>query len=270
MKMMQKTSRILVLSGLLAGLLVGNMGVANAAMDVGWQWRHVLLDGDDDGDILGNDWAYSYKREKRAEAYGDSAGSLLLEGLPRGFEPGLTNSSARVTTSAVGDTLNYSSKLSAEYGDGLYPRGHALAEWKVHFALSANQSYKLSFDSYMSGYDDGSTYNLGYDFSLVKVDYVNGQRVDTIIFDKPFVERWDGPNITKFDKLLDLSAGQYAIRAAGNAWIAAQGPGGGADSWQQFSMSPVPEPTTWGMLALGLGVVGFAAKRRKAGAASAA
>jgi hypothetical protein len=178
MKMMQKTSRILVLSGLSAGLLVGSMGVANATMNVGWQSRHVLLEGNDDGDILGDDWSYNYKREKRAEAYGNNTGTLLLEGLPRGFEPGLTKSSARVTTSVVGDTLNYSSKLEADYGDGLYPRAHALAEWNVEFTLSAQQSYKLSFDSYMYGYNDGIA-PLGYDFSLVKIDYVNGQRVDT-------------------------------------------------------------------------------------------
>jgi hypothetical protein len=268
MKMMQKTSRILVLSGLSAGLLVGGMGVANAALVVDQQARHVGLLGEDKGAFF-YDFSYSFKKDRNDEGPDWRGNTISLDGLPNGLEPGITKSYTSLTTSVVGDTLNYSSRVRAESGAGDHALARSVAEWDVGFTLTKGQSYKLSMDSYMEGFDEGWAWNSGYDFSLVKIDYVNGVKVSTIIFNNPLIYIPDGPPIHKFDKLFDLSAGEYAIHAAGSVSGHLQfNPD--LQAWQQFALAPVPEPTTWGMLALGLGVVGFAAKRRKAGAASAA
>ncbi|PHV05439.1 hypothetical protein CSQ96_21200 [Janthinobacterium sp. BJB412] len=236
-------------------------------MVVDHQTRHVGLSGEDAGAFF-YDGTYSYKRDRRDEGPTWRGNTISLEGLPNGLEPGFTKSYASLTTSVVGDTLNYSSKVRAESGAGDHALARSVAEWNVGFTLTKGQSYKLSLDSYMEGFDQGWSWNPGYDFSLAKIDYVNGVKVSTIIFDNPLMYTQDGP-VHKFDKLFDLSAGEYAIHAAGTATGVLQyNPD--LQGWQQFALAPVPEPTTWGMLALGLGVVGFAAKRRKAGAASAA
>ena len=55
-----------------------------------------------------------------------------------------------------------------------------------------------------------------------------------------------------------LQGGAYAIRVDGQV-VGAGGGAFGAD----FSIAPVPEPQTWGMLLAGLGLVGAMAGRRK-------
>ncbi|MFZ4382319.1 MAG: PEPxxWA-CTERM sorting domain-containing protein, partial [Sandarakinorhabdus sp.] len=39
-------------------------------------------------------------------------------------------------------------------------------------------------------------------------------------------------------------------------------------SWDMVSLTAVPEPATWAMLIVGFGMVGFAARRRKAAVAA--
>jgi hypothetical protein len=56
-----------------------------------------------------------------------------------------------------------------------------------------------------------------------------------------------------------LQAGYYAIRVDGRV----VGNGGGAFG-ADFTISPVPEPQTWGMLVAGLGLLGAATLRRRA------
>lgn len=55
-----------------------------------------------------------------------------------------------------------------------------------------------------------------------------------------------------------LQAGDYAIRVDGQV-VGAGGGAFGAD----FTVSPVPEPQTWGMLLAGLGILGTTALRRR-------
>jgi len=55
-----------------------------------------------------------------------------------------------------------------------------------------------------------------------------------------------------------LQAGSYAIRVDGRVL----GAGGGAFG-ADFTVSPVPEPQTWGMLVAGLGLLGAATLRRR-------
>lgn len=60
--------------------------------------------------------------------------------------------------------------------------------------------------------------------------------------------------------LTNLSGGNYSLSVVGNVLSGAT-----AGSYQgQVSVSPVPEPATWGMLIGGLGLVGALARRRKA------
>ena len=56
-----------------------------------------------------------------------------------------------------------------------------------------------------------------------------------------------------------LSSGSYALRVDGRVL----GEGGGAFG-ADLTVSPVPEPRTWGMLLAGLGILGATALRRKA------
>ncbi|WP_296942253.1 FxDxF family PEP-CTERM protein [uncultured Massilia sp.] len=56
-----------------------------------------------------------------------------------------------------------------------------------------------------------------------------------------------------------LQAGYYAVRVDGQVL----GAGGGAFG-ADFTISPVPEPQTWGMLLAGLGLLGTTALRRRA------
>jgi hypothetical protein len=58
---------------------------------------------------------------------------------------------------------------------------------------------------------------------------------------------------------IDLGTGQPLN--TGGQWVAPQGFN------QGIALAPVPEPGTWGLMALGLGAVGFVARRRKAAAA---
>lgn len=74
-----------------------------------------------------------------------------------------------------------------------------------------------------------------------------------------------------------LTAGDaYSLRVAssGAAWnFNSQGvaaPGGPAGAFDVLGVAGVPEPATWAMLILGVGMIGFAARRRNAVAALAA
>ena len=59
-----------------------------------------------------------------------------------------------------------------------------------------------------------------------------------------------------------LSAGSYFVEVGGQV----VGNGGGSYA-STLNISAVPEPTTYGMMAAGLGLLGFVARRKKAKAA---
>jgi len=62
---------------------------------------------------------------------------------------------------------------------------------------------------------------------------------------------------------VDLAAGNYSLAVSGIA-----GAGAAGSSYQvQLNTAPVPEPHEWAMMLAGLGVVGWAARRRQATAA---
>jgi opacity protein-like surface antigen len=66
---------------------------------------------------------------------------------------------------------------------------------------------------------------------------------------------YDGNNTTNFS--MDLPAGDYVIKVTGNA----NGSHGGTYGFA-MQLAPIPEPETYAMLLAGLGLVGFAARRR--------
>lgn len=270
MKIVHKTSRILVLGGLSVAFLAGTMGAANAALVVEKQARHVGVAAGDDGAFY-YDFSYSYKKDLRDDGGSSKPKKLELSGLPEDFYPDspMSRIHAEVSTEVLGNSLNYRSQSKLGFGMGDLRWARTAAEWDISFKLTKAQSYLFSFDSYMDDFDSGWSSDSGFDFSLVKTEYRNGVKFDTVIFDKPVGIDPNGPPTHKIFATLDLGEGEYSIHSGGKLGAYADGPGS-SNSWQQFSMSPVPEPTTWGMLALGLGVVGFAAKRRKANAASAA
>lgn len=57
-----------------------------------------------------------------------------------------------------------------------------------------------------------------------------------------------------------LAAGAYTLKLKGNSW----GQAGGLYSYALVAQ-PVPEPEAWAMMLAGLGLVGFALRRRNAG-----
>ena len=70
-----------------------------------------------------------------------------------------------------------------------------------------------------------------------------------------------GPlTIDQFNLDTTLDAGDYSLKVSGIAW----GMGGGLYSYA-VAAQPVPEPETWAMMLAGLGMVGYALRRRNAG-----
>ena len=68
---------------------------------------------------------------------------------------------------------------------------------------------------------------------------------------------FDGNNSTNWAEA--LPAGDYVIKVTGNA----NGSHGGTYGLA-MQLAPIPEPQTYAMLLAGLGLVGFAARRRSA------
>lgn len=99
-------------------------------------------------------------------------------------------------------------------------------------SVYGNYTSTVGFGQWVSSTTIGSAENYGYagTGSTYQVVYGGANVVDVYIED--------------INKVTNVAAGDY-------------------DTHLRFTLTPVPEPETYGMMALGLGVMGFIARRRK-------
>lgn len=101
-------------------------------------------------------------------------------------------------------------------------------------------------------------------FDLVQYDAVSGLILHTYTGKNTTNALETNPTDTWQLTTSGLSAGSYYVEVGGDVL----GAGGGSyGSELTISVSAVPEPTTYGMMAAGLGLLGFVARRKKAKAA---
>lgn len=110
----------------------------------------------------------------------------------------------------------------------------------IHFTLSS-----LSNDSFGVG---------ALNFSVASTDYYNITGLNLSLFNSSNANVASGTNFT----VNALSAGNYYLQVTGTATGAFGGLYAGG-----ISVTPVPEPEAWNLLAAGLAMLGFMAFRRR-------
>jgi len=151
--------------------------------------------------------------------------------------------------------------------------------------------FNAFFGSTFSSKDVGSSFIDKHTFTLttnydtsasITSSYLNSTKVKDLLITSFDLVQYDaasgvvlhtftGKNTTKLEtnptdtwelSTTGLSAGSYYIKVGGDVL----GTGGGSYA-SELTISAVPEPTTYGMMAAGLGLLGFVARRKKAKAA---
>jgi len=154
-------------------------------------------------------------------------GLMLLAGISAGSASAATYN---LGTLATGDTVF-----------GSYNVGAGLFSDKVNFSLASGANL------------EGSVGNL--ELTLGSKVIENISNLNVALYNSSGTQLGSGTDVT-------LSG----LQPAGNYYAVISGTGTGTKGGiyaGAFSVSAVPEPSTWGMLLMGLGLVGFTMSRRK-------
>lgn len=250
---MTQTSTKLLAALALAGVAAGAQAAASANASIGALSVQVIdinpLDGITPTLSFSNGWTWSHID---STSYWDNKSNDLATGSSSAFSAANGSASSNANGNGVSASANIVSGTYALYYSNQW------AETSMNFSLNGAAAVVFSTPFSVSAATTSAQYGYetGYSWAQMSGTAASGSGNNTNFSDYQYANAYSGYN-SDSNQSGSLTGGfvSTASSATGSLYLYAG---------SEVSTQPVPEPSEYLMLLAGLGVVGYAVKRRKA------